>query len=162
MVKSGLAGLALFVAVFAAAGTANADCGARTIAGRYTFTVHGTILSDDGTGTTGVIDGVGVIEFSENGTLSQEDFVVRNGVEVPGGPPNPSGFHTGENGTYTLSSDCTGTAHIVLGAGNERFLALVTSADGNKIHAVVSSALVGGSPTLLQVYSDFERSIPLR
>ena len=154
MIKSGLA---LFVGMAIAVGTANADCGNSTIAGTYTFTVHGNALTADGTSSTALIDGVGIIEFNGQGGIAQEDFVVRNGTEVSGGPPNPSGFHTGETGTYTLGEDCTGTAHIVLGPGNERFLALVASETGLRIHAVVSSALVGGSSVLLQVYSDFER-----
>jgi hypothetical protein len=68
------------------------------------------------------------------------------------------GFHTEETGTYSINSDCTGSAEITLGEGNTRTLALVISQGGFVIHAIVSAATVGGSPALLQVYSDFERT----
>ena len=137
---------------------ARADCSDDTIRGNYTFTVHGQSLSADGTTSTGLIDGVGVTNFDGAGNVTQEDFIVKNGTEVPGGPPNPSGFHTEETGTYSINSDCTGSAEITLGEGNTRTLALVISQGGFAIHAIVSAATVGGSPAVLQVYSDFERA----
>ena len=142
------------------AGVARADCGAGSLRGDYSFTVHGEALSADGTTVTGLIDGVGLIEFDGQGKLVQEDFVVKGGTEVPGGATNASGFHTGEQGTYTVNADCTGAAHIVLGPGNERFLALVITNGGRSAHAIVSAALVGGQTALLQVYSDFEKLDP--
>jgi hypothetical protein len=113
-------------------------------------------LSADGTTSTGLIDGVGVISFDGAGNAYQEDFVVKSGTELPGGSP-PSGFHTEETATYSINSNCTGSAVITLGEGNTRTLALVISRNGLAIHAIVSAAMVGGSPTVLQVYSDFER-----
>jgi hypothetical protein len=104
-----------------------------------------------------LVDGVGIINFDGAGNLTQQDFVIRNGTEVPGGPPNPSGFHTGETGAYNVYSDCTGSANIVLAPGNQRDLALVISTVGHAVNAVVTSALANGSPTLLQIYSDFNR-----
>jgi hypothetical protein len=150
-------GLAFLAAMAAMTGVAQANCSNLTIRGDYVFTLHGQGLTPDGTTSTGLLDGVGVISFDGHGKLVQEDFVVRNGTQVPGGPPNPSGFHTGETGTYSVNADCTGNANIVLGPGNERALALVISKSAQTIHAVVSSAVIGGQPGVAQVHSDFER-----
>lgn len=154
------AGLVLFASIASITSVARADCSDSTIRGDYTFTVHGQSLSADGTTSTGLIDGVGVITFDGAGNAYQEDFVVRNGMELPGGPPNPSGFHTGETATYSVNPDCTGSAVITLGEGNTRALALVVSQSGLAIHAIVSATTVGGLPALIQVYSDFQRTTP--
>jgi hypothetical protein len=119
--------------------------------------VHGNSLSPDGTTSTGRFDGVGIISFDGQGNLVQEDFIVRNGTEVPAGATNPSGFHVGETGSYQVNADCTGVANIVLGPGNERDVALVISRSARSIHAGVSAALIAGQPGLVQVYSDFEK-----
>jgi hypothetical protein len=152
--------VAVVAGVVSIARLGHAECSDGTIRGDYTFTVHGQSLSADGSTSTGLIDGVGVITFDGNGNAAQDDFVVKNGTEVPGMAPNSSGFHTGETGTYAVNSDCTGTADITLGQGNTRSLAFVITKQGASIHAIVSSATVGGSPALLQVYSDFEKVFP--
>ncbi len=154
VISTALAGMASLLLM---SGAARAGCSDSTLRGDYAFTVHGVSLSADGTTTTGLIDGVGVATFDGDGSLTQQDFIVRNGTQAPGGPPNASGFHTGETGTYSVNDDCTGTTDIILGPGNERSNALVISADGRKLHAVVVSALVGGSPALLQVHADYEK-----
>jgi hypothetical protein len=149
--------LAVLASTLAMTSVAHANCSESTIRGDYAFTVHGQALSTDGATTTGLIDGVGIISFDGGGNLTQEDFVVRNGTEVPGGATSPDGFHIGESGTYSVNDDCTGTANIVLGPGNTRTLALVISNSGRSIHAVTSAALVTGSPSLLQVHADYEK-----
>jgi hypothetical protein len=131
-----------------------AQCTTAILQGDYTFTVHGQSLSADGSTSTGLIDGVGYITFDGNGNATQEDFVVKNGTEVPGVPQN--GFHTGETGTYTINDNCTGTLNITLSPGNTRTDQIVISKRGSAIHAIVSQATAGGSPILLQVYADFE------
>jgi hypothetical protein len=136
--------------------SAFAECTNSILQGDYTFTVHGQSLSADGSTSTGLIDGVGYISFDGNGNATQEDFVVKNGTEVPGGGPNASGFHTGETGTYMINSDCTGTLNITLSPGNTRTDQIVISKRGAAIHAIVSQATASGSPILLQVYADFE------
>jgi VCBS repeat-containing protein len=100
---------------------------------------------------------VGIISFDGHGSLVQEGFVVRNGVEVPGATFNPSEFVTDQTGTYSVNPDCTGTAVIDLAPGNQRTLAFVISKAAHTIHAIVALALVGGNPALVQVYSDFEK-----
>ena len=132
------------------------ECFASSLHGDYSFTVHGHALSADGSTSTTLIDGVGLITFNGDGTATQEDFVVRNGTEVSGGPPNPSGFHTGETVTYTVNADCTGSLIITLTPGNTRASAFVITQRGKAIHAVGSEATTSGVPVLLQVYSDFE------
>jgi hypothetical protein len=136
--------------------SAFAECTNSILQGDYTFTVHGQSLSADGSTSTGLIDGVGYISFDGNGNATQEDFVVKNGTEVPGGGQDASGFHTGETGTYMINSDCTGTLNITLSPGNTRTDQIVISKRGAAIHAVVSQATANGSPILLQVYADFE------
>jgi hypothetical protein len=137
--------------------SAHADeCSASSLNGDYSFTVHAHALSADGSTSTARIDGVGLITFNGDGTATQEDFIIINGTQAPGGPSNPSGFHTGEIGTYTVSSDCTGVLIINLGSGNTRTDAFVISQRGKAIHAVVSEATTSGAPILLQAYADFE------
>ncbi len=113
----------------------------------------------DGTTTTGLIDGLGVATFDGDGSVTQQQgVIIRNGTQTPSAPLNASGFHTGETGTYSVNDDCTGTTHIILGPGNERSNALVIAADGRKAaQALVVSAIVGGSPVLLQVYAYYEK-----
>jgi hypothetical protein len=150
----------LFAGLASITNVARADCSDSTIRGDYTFTVHGQSLSADGTTSTGLIDGVGVISFDGAGNADQEDFVVKSGTQVPPAnpsAPNASDFHTGETGTYSVNSDCTGSAVITLGPGNTRSLAFVIAQSGLAIHAIVSATTVGGSPAVLQVYSDFEK-----
>jgi hypothetical protein len=149
--------LGFIVAMGAMIGAAHASCSNGTIRGDYAFTVHGVSLSPDGATSTGLFDGVGIINFDGRGNFTQEDFVVRNGRQVPGGPPNPSGFHTGEGGTYSVNDDCTGTLDLQLSPGNERSAALVISKSARTIHSIVSDAVVGGNPALVQIHADFER-----
>jgi hypothetical protein len=142
-----LAGLVLTTSM------AYAGCSNQTIRGDYTFEVHGQALSADGSTVVGLIDGVGVIAFDGVGNLNQEDYVVRNGSEAPGGP---SGFNMGEAGTYSINEDCTGEASITLSSGNTRSEVLVVTQTG-VIHGVVTSAMVNGSPAVLQVSSSFQK-----
>lgn len=131
-------------------------CSTSTIEGDYTFEVHGEALSSDGSAVVGLIDGVGVISFDGQGGLKQEDFVVRNGTESPGGPPNASGFHTGEVGTYKINEDCTGTVNITLSQGNTRTEALVVTKTGT-LHGVAYAATVNGAAATLQVATSYQR-----
>ena len=141
-------------------GAAQAACSNRTIRGDYAFTVQGNVLSEDGTRVVGLINGVGVVSFDGNGNLAQEDYVLINTVQIPGGASNPSGFHTDQTGTYKVNADCTGDAVIRTGPGNELNLALVVSNGGNSLHVVVTSALVNGSPVKFQTRADHERISP--
>jgi hypothetical protein len=141
-------------------GAAQAACSNRTIRGDYAFTVQGNVLSEDGSRVVGLINGVGIISFDGNGNLAQQDYVLINAVQIPGGATNPSGFHTDQTGTYKVNADCTGDAVIRTGPGNELNLALVVSNGGNSLHSVVTSALVNGSPVKFQTRADNERISP--
>jgi len=153
-----LTGYAVLIAgMVAITSGAQAACHNGTIRGDYTFTVHGHALSPDGSTSVGLIDGVGIISFDGHGAFVQEDYVVLNGVQFPGGPPNPAGFHTNEGGPYSVNADCTGSKTVVLGPGNERGVAFVISNSGRTMHGIVSSALIDGSPGRVEVYTDYER-----
>jgi hypothetical protein len=131
-------------------------CSNRTLDGSYSFTVHGQSLSADGKTSTGLFDGVGLISFDGDGNLTQEDYIINNGIQVPGIAPNASGFHTGETGTYAVNSDCTGSIVLTLGPGNTRSDAIVITKRGAAIHAIVSGATEGDT-VLLQTYADYEK-----
>lgn len=139
---------------------ADAHCSAETIRGNYAFTIQGNVLSPAGT-VVQLTNGVGIIAFDGAGNLVQEDFVNFNGVQPPGGLTNPSGFHTGETGTYSINPDCTGSATLKFGAGTVLNLAFVVAGNGATLHNVVSSGTFDGTPVLLQTRADFER-IPLQ
>jgi hypothetical protein len=146
--------------VLALAGTADAACSNRTIRGDYAFTVQGNVLSEDGTRVLALLNGLGIISYDGNGNLVQQDLIVANGKPPTGGPQNPSGFTTGETGTYTVNSDCTGTQRLVLGPGNELNLVLVVSNNGNSVHSMVTSGTANGVPTNFQTRGDAERINP--
>jgi hypothetical protein len=134
---------------------AQADCSDRTLRGDYTFAVNGEVLAADGLTTTGLIDGVGIRTYDGNGNFTQYGITIRNGTAVPGGTTDPSGFQIG---TYTGNADCTGTANLMLGPGNERTEAFVTSRSGRAIYATVEAGIVGGNQTLFHIHSAFEKS----
>lgn len=131
-------------------------CSNRTLEGGYSFTVHGQSLSADGKTSTGLFDGVGLITFDGDGNLTQEDYIINNGIQLPGVGPNASGFHSGETGTYSVNADCTGSITLTLGPGNTRSDAIVITKRGAAIHAIVAGATEGDA-VLLQTYADYEK-----
>ncbi len=135
---------------------ADAHCSDQTIKGDYAFTIQGNVLSPEGT-VVQLVNGVGIVAFDGVGNLVQEDFGIYNGVPSPGGPTNPSGFHTGETGTYSINPDCTGSATLVFGPGTGLNLAFVVAGNGATLHNVVSGGTIDGVPVLLQTRADFER-----
>lgn len=149
--------LGVLAATLAMISAAHATCSDRTIRGDYAFTLHGNSLSADGITSTGRQDGVGIITFDGGGNFTQQGFVVRNGTQIPGIASSAIGFSIDQTGTYSVNGDCTGIANLVLGPGNERALALVISKSAGTIHAIVSGATIGGNPSLVQVYIDFEK-----
>jgi len=83
---------------------ARGACSNASLKGMYGQTISGEILP-----AAGVVlpqNGIAMTTFDGKGTFTQEDFV------VIGGAPTSTGFETGETGTYTVNSDCTGTATI--------------------------------------------------
>lgn len=113
------------------------SCSNSTLNGEFGFTITGQILSGP---EAGPVTGVALTHFEGNGSLTQEDFVVHNGVA-------PSGFQTGEYGTYTVNADCTGSAVINFpnGAPPINLMFVVTKIannHGEEVHTVVSNANV--------------------
>jgi hypothetical protein len=80
------------------------------------------------------------------------------------GPTDKAGFHTLETGTYTVFSDCTGTAEIDFpGPPGSRGalinLMFALSNHGRIIHAIVSQLIPPGSttPVPVSIHSDGEK-----
>ena len=76
--------------------------------------------------------------FDGKGTFTQKDFVVISGAAIS------TGFATGETGTYTVHSDCTGSATINYPDGSWINLELVVVNQGREFHTVVSSLSMAG------------------
>jgi hypothetical protein len=136
-----------------------AQCSNSNLNGTYAFTVHGqaiTVGANGGFTSTALIDGVGQVTFDGNGTFTQHDYVVENSALVPGST-DEDGFHNGETGSYTVSSDCTGNAVLTLAPGNTRSLELVLADNGRTVQMIVSSSTVNGAPATLQAYSTLQK-----
>jgi len=99
-------------------------CSNASLKGMYGQTISGEILP-----AAGVVlpqNGIAMTTFDGKGTFTQEDFV------VIGGAPTSTGFETGETGTYTVNSDCTGTATINYPDGSWIDLELVVVNQGRE------------------------------
>lgn len=149
-----------FVVVVAAQAQAEV-CGNQTLHGSYAFRVSGEVFTPGGVVNR---DGVAMTHFDGNGNLTQVDWVVANGVPVPG-PRNQYGLHDMETGTYTVNPDCTGNAQInfpippngTSGAIIE--LTFVIGDSGRTIHTIVSSLTPPNSttPVPANIHSDAVR-----
>jgi hypothetical protein len=151
--------LATVVALLVLSGAAWAQdkevCSLATLHGDYGFTITGQIL---GGLVPGPVSGVALTTFDGQGGLLQTDFVVKNGT--PAG--SPDAFRTGENGTYTVNSDCTGTATINFpdaAPPQKIVLMFVIVNHGRGIRTVVSALYVGPgiasmTPTAAQITSE--------
>ena len=128
------------VLVAVGAGVAHAtehSCSNATLHGNYTFTITGQILTP--APAAGVVSGVALTTFNGDGTLTQVDHVLHQGV-APIEEWRPG------NGSYQLNPDCTGWMTIVpsptIPADNSPSLKLeiVVAKDGSEIHTVVTSS----------------------
>jgi hypothetical protein len=124
-------------------------CSNATLLGAYAFRISGEIFVP-GTNTIAMYrDGVAMTHFNGMGGLTQEDWLVGNGVSDP--PPTP-GFHGNETGTYTVNSDCTGNATINFpippGGTSGAVIALkfVLGDHGRVIHTIVTSLRPPNTP----------------
>ena len=104
----------------------HAQCSDATLKGDYSFTVSGQILG------VGPVNGVAQTYFDGKGNLQQVDFVVHNGIVPPAWRPG--------QGTYSISSDCTGSASITPSTGAAIDLEFVVLKNGCEIRTVVSDA----------------------
>jgi hypothetical protein len=106
---------------------AHAGCTNATIQGTYAFTIHGTILNQDG--STLLVDGLAKTTFDGKGNLTQLDAVAVNGNVAPGWASN--------TGTYVVNSDCTGTFTVTNGNQPPVHLQMIVAQSGNTIHDMV-------------------------
>jgi hypothetical protein len=127
------------LALTGAMNRAQADtCSNRSLKGDYGVTISGHL----GQTQSGLLPlaGLAVTHFDGKGKLSQMDFTVVNGV------PSGSEFAKDETGTYTVNSDCTGSATIHFPDGRQLDLKLVVVKGGREVDIVVSAFTVNGAP----------------
>jgi hypothetical protein len=140
--------IAISVACLTLGGAALAQggsCSNASLKGTYGQAISGELLP-----APGVVlpqNGVAMTNFDGKGKFTQEDFVVINGA------PTSSGF-TGETGTYSINSDCTGTATINYPDGSWIDLELVVVNQGHEFRTVVSQLTMGGTAVPVNIGSD--------
>lgn len=152
---------ASFFLIVIAAQAQAAVCGNQTLHGSYAFRVSGEVFTPGGVVNR---DGVAMTHFDGNGNLTQVDWVVANGVPVPG-PHNQYGFHDMETGTYTVNPDCTGNAQINFPippngtSGAVIDLMFVIGDAGRTLHTIVSSLTPPNTtiPVPANIHSDAVR-----
>ena len=116
---------------------ARAACSNATLRGNFAFTLTGQILAPPP--AAGPVSGIARTEFDGQGTLTQVDHVVHNGV-LPAEEWRPA------TGTYSINSDCTGWMTInpqpvdPIDNSPELKLYIVITEDGREIRTVVSGS----------------------
>ena len=116
-------------------------CTSQTIEGTYAFRVSGEVFA-----ATGLVyrDGIALTHFDGVRTATQVDYVLANGVPVPG-PKDENGFNTDETGWYEVHENCTGEVEInfpkpeggTSGAVIKFFF--IISNNGNQLTTIVTS-----------------------
>lgn len=133
----------------------NDGCSLATLKGDYALRISGQVFNSQGA-VVNQRDGIAMAHYDGAGGFTQVDFVFGNGVLTPGPTDPTTGFHINETGTYTVNSDCTGTATVNfpspgLGlSGAVIRVMFVLSNHGLTIHQIVSSLTPPG-PTGQQV-----------
>ena len=139
-------------------------CWNGTLSGSYAFRVSGEVFTPGGVVNR---DGVAMTHFDGSGGLTQVDWVVANGVPVPG-PQNKYGFHDMETGSYTVNPDCTGNAQINFpipphGTSGAVIQLMFVIGDGGRTqHTIVSSLTPPNSttPVPANIHSDAVKVSP--
>ena len=129
-----------------------------TLHGAYAYSNTGTTPNPDG--TTTFSDEIGMMHFDGRGNLTASNFPANGTVDQ-----GLTDFRTGQTGTYTVNSDCTGRMQIDLnvpvpqGSSGEITLMFALSDHGRHIHAVVSQRILPGAtePSLGSIRSDFSK-----
>jgi hypothetical protein len=140
-VLTSLATVAAFWGSTSFAQDARHHCSAATIEGDYAFRISGEVFTPAGVVNR---DGIALTRFDGSHLLTQVDYVLANGVPVPG-PTNANAFHDMETGTYTVNEDCTGEAEIDFPtppggtSGAVIKLFFVISDDGRQLNTIVTS-----------------------
>lgn len=123
------------------AGQRTQHCTNATLNGDFAFRISGQVFTP-----AGIVyrDGVAMANFNGVDTITQVDYVLANGVPVPG-PANSYGFHNHESGSYSVNPDCTGAAviHFPIPPGGTSGaviqLAFVVADHGRELHTIVTS-----------------------
>lgn len=136
----------------------NDGCNLSTLKGDYAFRISGQIFNSGGTVVT-LRDGIAMEHFDGAGGLTQEDFVLSNGVFGPGPTDPNNGFHIKETGTYKVNPDCTGSEVIDFPTGAVSKAMFVISNQGQTVHGIVSSLTPPGaaSPVPANIHADGEK-----
>jgi hypothetical protein len=137
-------------------------CSNATLIGKYAFRVSGETFVPGSNTIAKYTDGVAITHFDGMGGLTQEDWIVRNGVSDP---PPTAGFHGNEHGTYTVNADCTGHAEIDFPippggtSGAVVTLKFVLADSGRVIHTIVTSSTPPNTTVAVpaNIHSDAEK-----
>ena len=139
--------IALALTLFGVLGSAfagDAPCNNHLLSGKYGFTIEGTKLA--GSGHVGLQKGGAMAEFFGDGSFTQVDTVVVDGVVVA------DFTHTPANGSYTVNENCTGTFNIIFTDGRPPVAtAFVVVNNGKEIDTVVTT--VAGNQGILTTSS---------
>jgi hypothetical protein len=119
------------VKVSPAADSGHGRCSNRTLSGRYSAQIVGTIL-----GPNLALRGLASALYDGNGNFTQVDHIVLDGMP-------PAEEWTPGSGTYTVNPDCTGSAVIHSESSPDPVnLHFVVVDDGTEIHQVVDANAV--------------------
>jgi hypothetical protein len=137
-------------------------CSNATLLGDYAFRISGETFLPGTNTIDKYTDGVAMTHFNGMGGLTQEDWIVRNGVSDP---PPTTGFHGNESGTYTVHSDCTGnfTINFPIPPGGTSGAVVkakfVLGENGRVIHTIVYSSTPPNTTVAVpaNIHSDAEK-----
>ena len=126
----------LAVCTCASAEPEERHCSNGTIAGDYGWAAEGELIDLPGLPSEAPFRSVGAAHFDGSGTLTWEEHTVLNGMPLNSGWAQATG-------TYTVNSNCTGTA--VVNTPNSRVplsLFFVVAGEGKEIRSVLDSNAV--------------------
>lgn len=123
----------LAAAAPARAGDEDRTCTDRTLHGDYGYAAEGVLLYNPGLPPRAPFRSVGMTHFDGKGNLTWVEHTVINGISV-------NVDWVAASGTYTLNSNCTGTA--VVNTPNSPVplsLAFVVVREGKEVHSVLET-----------------------
>jgi hypothetical protein len=149
MLRTALAGFSL-LAISRVAHAQN--CSTETLNGPYSLSFHGETLGVLSGGVLtpfaapNLVDGIELMTFDGAGNFTNLSLAIRNGVPFAAGTPGltENGFQP-QTGTYTVSSDCTGTGTITQ-PGQSFTFGLVLGNGGRTLRTVNTSQHVASIP----------------
>ena len=131
---------------------ADRSCDNSSLQGQYAFRAQGAtvgVLNSSGMlhpfTSPQLLNAVGQFMFDGNGSFTRVDFPMGNGVpQTAGATLNDEGFRTGQSGTYSVDSECTGSMVVNIPGGTTLGLEFVVGDFGQHVFAVISSEHVPG------------------